>query len=368
MNILFLINFAGQGGSEKYVKDLMESLIHKNDNVILVYNEKGLLVEQVKNLGVKTIKLNMKNPFDIFSAIKLKNICIENNINIIHTQFARENYIAIFSKLLGAKIKIIYTSHINLNNNCFWKFTNKILIKQNSYIIAVCNSVKQLLIKNNYPSNKIKVIFNGVDFDEKLIKAKPYIRNEFSISKEEFVFVTLTRFSEEKGNMFLLKSIKYLSNITNIPFRVIFVGDGILLEESKNFVNQNNLENKVIFTGYRIDTKNILDESNVFINSSSSEALSFAIIEALSRGIPAIVTNVGGNIDIINDRTNCGLVVNYNDISAMANAMNTMLNEKEVYYNFCKNSREAVKINFDKSKNFDKTYDLYLNSIERRKK
>ena len=168
--------------------------------------------------------------------------------------------------------------------------------------------------------------------------------------------------------MFLLKSIKYLSNITNIPFRVIFVGDGILLEESKNFVNQNNLENKVIFTGYRTDTKNILDESNVFINSSSSEALSFAIIEALSRGIPAIVTNVGGNIDIINDRTNCGLVVNYNDISAMANAINTMLNEKEVYYNFCKNSREAVKINFDKSKNFDKTYDLYLNSIERRKK
>ena len=100
MNILFLINFAGQGGSEKYVKDLMESLIHKNDNVILVYNEKGLLVEQVINLGVKTIKLNMKNPFDIFSAIKLKNIFIKNNINIIHTQFARENYIAIFSKLL----------------------------------------------------------------------------------------------------------------------------------------------------------------------------------------------------------------------------------------------------------------------------
>ena len=355
MKVLYLINHAGNGGSEKYVRVLSEELIKKNVEVFFVYNESGLLVNQMENLGAKSYNLNMRSPFDLKSAKELARICTENNIDIIHAQFPRENYVAVLSKLYGCKAKIIYTSHINISNNLLWKATNFIVTRQNSAIVAVCNSVKSLLVSNKYPKDKIHVIFNGVEYED-------YEKEE--LPNSPFIFIVLARLSLEKGILFLLESVNTLSKDTDKSFKLMLAGDGPLEKEAKNYVKEHNLSNFVDFLGYTTTPQKVLSKGHVFINSSESEALSFAILEAMTIGLPIIATKVGGNPDIINKNTNCGTLVDYNKPLEMAKAMKSLMENESLYKELSKNSRIAIKTTFDIKIMIDKTYEMYKSVLK----
>ena len=361
MNILYLINYAGKGGSEKYVLSMAEYAISKGDKPFLLYNEHGPLVNQAEDLGVNCEQINMTNPFDIKAAKILSNYCKSHSIEIIHTQFARENYIAILSKkLFGNNTQIIHTCHINTENNSTWRFINKMLAGYNYKIIAVCNSVKNKLISNNYPAEKITVIFNGVPYRDKIEK-NTYTAEQLGISGKAFIFISLTRFSEEKGIFFLLESAKLLKENGN-HFALVIPGDGPLYEDALKYVHTNDLSDCIYMPGYRQDGEKLLLGSDCFINSSSSEALSFAILEAMEAGLPIIATNVGGNPDIINESTNCGLLVEYDNAKALSRAMANIMGDNFKTTQMAENSRKAIANIFNIDNSIKTTYTIYLES------
>jgi len=351
MNILYLINYAGKGGSEKYIKLLTEYAKAQGDNVFFAYNEVGLLVTQMEGIAKETLCLEMKSPFDLKAAKSLAKYCKTNKIDIIHTQFARENYISILSKkFYGNSAVIIHTCHINTPNNTLWRFMNKLFIKENFRTIAVCGSVRELLIANNYPADKVQLVYNGVYYRESLDKPPK--------NTNQFTFVSVTRFSEEKGIFFLLESAKLLKE-QSAEFTLTIAGDGPLYGEAKKFVEQHNLSENISLPGYCEDIQSLLLNSDCFINSSSSEALSFAILEAMEAGLPIIATNVGGNPDIINEKTNCGLLVAYGDSNEMANAMFHIMDKPENTLKMAENARKAIKEIFNVDNSIKTAYNIY---------
>lgn len=131
--------------------------------MFFAYNEEGLLSEQIKELKIPCVKIPMKGPFDLAAAKKISDYCNVNNIDVIHTQYPRENYIAILSKLFGCRARVIYTCHLTYYPPKIWNFTNKIMMRHDDRIIAVCNCGKRILCEIGAPENKIDVIFNGID-------------------------------------------------------------------------------------------------------------------------------------------------------------------------------------------------------------
>ena len=351
MNILYLINHAGKGGSEKYVKNMAEYAIAQGDDIFFIYNEDGQLTEQMKVLSKDISQLQMDSPTDLNAAKKLSLYCTLHGIDVIHTQFARENYIAVLSKTLyGNKSKIVHTCHINTPNNLVWKTMNKLLMGKNDKIIAVCNSVKDLLIKNNYPADKILLVHNGVSYREDFVRK---VRDDDRVK-----FISLMRFSEEKGVHFLLESAKQLLD-EGVEFCLTMAGDGPLYDEACAFALANGLSDVVSLPGYRSDVQELLAESDCFINASSSEALSFAILEAMESELCVIATDVGGNPDIVNEHTRCGMLVPYDDTMEMAKAMKYMMQNKEEREQMAKNAREVVKSTFSIDKLMKTTYNVY---------
>ena len=61
------------------------------------------------------------------------------------------------------------------------------------------------------------------------------------------------------------------------------------------------LDDTVIFTGYRPDAPRIASAFDVFVLPSVNEGLSIALIEAMSLGRPAVITNVGGLPEVVTD-------------------------------------------------------------------
>ncbi len=358
MKILYMINHAGKAGAEKYVLNLAKAYKDRAE-CFFVYNEEGLLLEQMKEEGIPTFWVKMRNPFDLDAAKKIAKICDENDIDIIHTHFPRENYIAILSRLFRKKTKVIYTCHLTLKTNFLWKICNKIITRHNAKIISVCNNGKDLMIGNGVPADIIEVIFNGLEYKEEVDRTST-IREEIGVGEDTFVATTLARYHIAKGLPYLVDSIAELEKIAKRDFRILIAGDGELFEEIKEKIHSLGLENKILQLGFRRDTQNILNGSDIFINSAKCfEALSFAILEALGTGLPVIATGIGGNPDIINEKTDCGFIVEYNNPKDMAQAINRLMEDKPLYDKFALNAKKAIKEVFNIDVLHEDIFNLY---------
>jgi glycosyltransferase involved in cell wall biosynthesis len=87
--------------------------------------------------------------------------------------------------------------------------------------------------------------------------------------------------------------------------------------------------------------------------------VSFSILEAMSFGLPVIATKVGGNSDVINETTNCGLLVRYGGAIPMAMAMEKMATDDKFRKLCSVNAVRAVRDRFNAAKTCENTYKLY---------
>lgn len=363
LRVLYLLNHAGKAGTERYVESLIRKLNNDRIKAYFAYNEEGLLVERLKALGVETFRIAMRNRFDVKAAKELSSLCKRLEIDMIHTQFLRENYIAILSRAFNPRVKVMYTNHFIWKNDAITRVSNRILTHFESYIIAVCNRGRDMMISNGISGSKIKVILNAVDPGYWQEPVQSTLRKEFGIPGDMFVLLCASRFAHDKGHRFLVNSLAELKRITDRKFKCVLAGDGPLLEEIKTLVKNLRLENEVIFTGFRSDIKNLYYGSDLYVNSSEHEALSFLIIEALASGLPVIATDMGGNSDIINSETNCGILVEYNDAKGMAEAIYRVMSDGQLMKSFKENALKAIMEKFNLDKMADQTYNLYMLSV-----
>lgn len=360
LKVLYLINHAGKAGTEKYVYNLVKTYSGNDTKCYFAYAEEGLLSRQMEEMGIESIKIPMKNPFDLKAAKKVAQYCRENNIDVIHTQYPRENYIALLSRKYYSGTRVVYTCHLTLKTSFLWKITNKIMTRDNHKIISVCNKGKELLIGNGVPEEKIDVVFNGIRPGETLAK-NPLKRKELGIDDDAFVITTLSRYHMAKGLDFFTDSVAELKKRTDKKFVVLFLGDGELFDEIKNQIQRLGLGNEIKQLGFRNDAAEILAASDLYVNSAKCfEALSFAILEAMNNSLPIVATDVGGNSDIVNSETNCGILVNYSDTNQMAEAIKTMMEDAEKYKMFAENAKKAVLERFNLDLLLEETYTKYF--------
>ncbi len=343
MKILYLINHAGKAGTEKYVYNLVKRFGGTETECYFAFNEAGQLSEQMDDLGIPCFQVEMKNPFDLKAAKKIAAICKANEIDIIHSHYPRENYIAVLSRLFYPKAKALYTCHLTLKTGFSWWITNKLITPHNAKIIAVCNNAKELLVQNGVNPKKIDVIFNGIPYDEEPKKPST-IREELGIDDDTFVISILARYHMSKGLDFLVNSIAELDKIIKRKYVMLIAGDGEYYDAIGKQIKELGLQDKVLQLGYRTDTENILYGSDAYVNSSKCyEALSFAILEAMSKYLPIVATNAGGNGDIVNEKTDCGFLVEYGDTKGFAEALNKLAEDNELCERFANNAKKATK-------------------------
>ena len=355
MNVLYLINYAGSGGTERYLFDLAAN--YARGKVFFIYNAGGRLREKISEAGIDAARVKMRGPLDIIAARRVAKYCARHNIKIIHTQFMRETYIALLAKLmLKNKIKIVYTCHIDAECNFIWRILNSALGKGIDRYIAVCGAVRRTMIKNKMPADKITIIHHGVGPSP---EPGTDIRGEAGIGADEFIFATLTRFTPEKGAAFLLTAIKKLKDMTSAPFRVLIAGEGPQFAELRELAAEYGIEREAVFLGYRTDSGNVLASAAVYLNTSESECLSYAILEAIGRGLPVIATDAGGNPDIVNDEYGCGFTVRYGDADALAERMLAFMNDAALVKETGERAKKTAAEKFDAARLRGETYKLY---------
>ena len=366
MKVLYLLNFAGKAGTERYVETLVRYL--SQDGLVqpfFAYNEGGLLVERLEEMGVPCRRVEMRRRFDKKAAKELAKLCEEWDIDLIHCHYLREHYTALLAKKYNKKIRVVYTNHFVLANDFVTRLSNRMMDKKQDQMIAVCNKGKEQLIANGWSGDRIQVIFNAVDMEAWAgDRSESTMRAELGLPEDRFVMLCASRFAEDKGHKYLIDSIKRLTELTAVPFTLVLAGDGPLLEPSKEQVKELGLEEQVKFIGFRKDIKNLYKGSDLYVNSSQHEALSFLIIEAMAAGLPVIATDMGGNSDIVNDEAGCGLLVEYDNPDSMAEAMKRFLEDPDFLARCRENALRTIQEKFEIHKMARATFEVYRKALE----
>ncbi|MBB6446835.1 glycosyltransferase [Bacillus benzoevorans] len=147
-------------------------------------------------------------------------------------------------------------------------------------IIAVSTSCKEAVAeKFPYMDNKISVINNIINIDRIREKAKEKI---FDIDKEKdkFMFVTVSRFSYEKGIDVAIKTAAELKR-AGCPFIWYFIGTGEDMEKIKMMVKERQLEDTCILLGEKTNPFPYVSLADIYIQTTRVEAHPITIAEAM---------------------------------------------------------------------------------------
>ena len=365
LKVLYLLNHAGKAGTERYVETLVKYLGGTKVEPYFAYNESGLLVERLEALGVPTRQLTMSSRFDRKAAKALAKLCEEWDIDLIHCHYLREHYIALLAKGYNKKIRVVYTNHFVLANNLVTRLSNRWMDRRQDQMIAVCNKGREQLMANGWKGGRIQVVFNGVDLEAWAGEGST-LRQELGIPDDRFVMLCASRFAHDKGHAYLIRSLARLKELSDRPFTMVLAGDGELLEPTKALAAELGLTgDEVKFIGFRKDIKNLYKGADLYVNSSEHEALSFLIIEAQAAGLPCIITDMGGNRDILEGPQQGGLLAVYDDPESMAGCMKRFL-EDPAFTALCReNAGKNIEARFEIHKLALDTFEIYEKAVAR---
>ncbi len=215
----------------------------------------------------------------------------------------------------------------------FLNFIKKTTVKRATHIIVPSEYLKKLVEGWGVKPDKIKIIYNSVKFDTPANLSKQEAKSKIGIQGD--LIITVARLVPWKGIDSLIKFMPDIKKI-NPNFKFLILGSGVEEGKLKKLIAKNNLENDVIMTG-RIPHKDIhlyYSAASLFVLNTSYEGLSHVVLDAMYYHLPIIITDSGGNKELILDDYN-GLLVQYNSRQEWLDAFKRLWNDKNLQKRLC---------------------------------
>ena len=300
MNIFFILPDLRGGGAERVCINLAHDWILRGHKVTFVLMKKrGEFLNNVSK-KIKIINLNKNKIRNLF--FPLLDFFLKKKPEVTLVQMWPLTSIAVLSWLASFKKgKLILVDHIHLSTSVekellipkrIFEFIINLTYKFSSKIIVVSKGVKSDLIKvNKNLSKKIKVIYNPIIHKNK----KKIINKNYLLSKKIWGKNTNNRILSvgslkiQKDYFNLIKAFSLLKNLNKS--KLLIVGDGPLKIDLKNYVQELNLKEKILFVNFKKNLDVFYQTADLFVVSSIWEGFSNVIVESLGFGLPVVSTN-----------------------------------------------------------------------------
>lgn len=327
----------------------------------------------------KVIPVNFeKNMFSLknfISAFKISKLIKKEKYSTISTHTILASFFTRLGIMLSLKKHplVINTVHGYLfdeNSNFIKKV---IMIVAEKFVrpvtdtILVMNSTDYEIAKkyNLYKKNLYSINGMGINaskFPFSTEENKSYLREKYNIPKDDFLLIYVAEFSKRKNQKFLIESLKGLISEGYNNVKLLLLGDGVLLDDMKQYSKTLGIEDNIIFKGYIKEVCNYYQISDICVSSSRIEGLPFNIMEAMSTGLPVIASKIKGHIDLVNPGEN-GFLYEYNNINEFCNHVKVLYNDRNLLNNMKISSHNLSK-NYSLESVFPKITRIMMNEIK----
>jgi glycosyltransferase involved in cell wall biosynthesis len=367
IKVINVITDTNIGGAGKILLSFLEKYDREKFDILVIIPTDSKLKEALEKIGVKYIEVEKiaDNSGGKEAIGQLLDIFKNEQPQIVHTH-------ASFGARRAAKkynnCAIIYTRHSVFDQpkykKCF-PFKHISGAINNYYcdkVIAVSPAAKDNIAELGVNPQKIQVIFNGIEPQQKLdLQTRQQIRQKWGIEENDFVVSIIARLEEVKGHQYVLQAAQKLKNIDK-NIKIIIAGTGSIEQKLRQDAVDLRLDN-IIFTGFIKEIYEIENITDLQINCSyGTEATSLSLLEGMSLAIPAVVSDFGGNPFVIENGIN-GLVIKKKDSDALTEAILEFKNNKELYKRCSDGSLKVFNEKFTAESMKNQIQDVYTDIL-----
>ena len=331
------------GGTGAYVYYLSNELMKNGYKICVVTGSDQTLDikvnEQLNVFFLKIPKMPVIKSFMLAASSyrKLNSVRGSVNVDITHANLPLTPNFAVppnFGKTLVCTVHSTWKgeaqairgepySRLNANEkfmvsfNWFLRIFEEKMLERANKIIAVSHFTKRELLEYyKVPERKIRVIHNGVNVNKfKPAQDKRKVKEELGFNPDDLTILSVGRLYARKGLFTLIESMPAVVNrFKNAKFIISGKGQSDEMRKLIAHAEKIGVKDSIIFTGYYPDKKlpKLYQAADVFAFSTFYEHHPFAVLEALSTGLPVVTTSVGGIPETIENGKNGFLVEPFN--------------------------------------------------------
>ena len=296
MKILYLTTSTELGGAEKALADLISSTATTHTVRVISLRPAGEIALGLQAQGIEVISFNLTKPTWPGKIIKKIQAQLNNfRPDLVHAFLYWGIELARIA-CAGRRIKLISSPHFDWSKRPLYQRALDFLLKGRDILtVAESFSTANYLVKHQkYPKEKVYLLPNGIDKtlffkDESLRK---HLREKYHFTADNIIFMQVARLEPVKNPMLLLQAFRNVVRLCPHA-RLIFVGEGSEHIKMEHFISESDLSLNVFLVGNQQNINEWLNLADIFVLSSNEESLPLALLEALSVGLPAVVSRTG---------------------------------------------------------------------------
>ncbi|MEV4560324.1 glycosyltransferase [Kitasatospora sp. NPDC049285] len=314
--VLWLAKGLGRGGAEQLLVNCARHADRSRFDIEVAYvlPYKDALVPALEQAGVAVHCLG-DAPGALWP-LRLRALLAERRYDLVHTHMPVPAVAARVLTVGRRSPRLVHTEHnVWERYRPATRWANALTYRRNAAVIAVSHAVGDTIARRR-PGDWLTVVHHGPDLGDAPSgpAARRAARAELGLPPDALVIGTVGNLTAKKDQATLLAAFALLRR-AHPDAVLVLVGAGPLEAELRSLAGES-----VVFAGSRADVPALLPGWDVFTLSSRQEGLPVALMEAMTSGLPAVVTRVGGMPEVLDDGEQ-GRLVPAGDPAALAAAL-----------------------------------------------
>lgn len=360
--------FPSIGGSGILATMLAIGMAERGHQVHFInYQRPALLNKQLANIYFHSIEVMPYQsfkylPYDTALLSAMLSLMKHIDLDIFHAHYIVPHATSAYFAKLASKsqrTKIIATMHgtdvFLLAKDPSYQDVIKYVLEQVNGVTAVSNFLKNLCINTLKLSRNIKTIYDFVDTDY----FKPDKDHKFRLTlakPEEKIILHVSNARSIKRVSDLIRAFAKIQK--KIPSQLVLVGDGPETRQLKIEASELKLTDKIKFIGASIQVAALYNAADVFVLPSEVEGFGMAALEAMSCGVPCVVTQCGGTKELVREGID-GLFIESGNIKDIEDKILTLLMNEPLRLTMGKQAREGAIERFEKNQILEQYLQFY---------
>jgi glycosyltransferase involved in cell wall biosynthesis len=327
------------GGGEAQVLGLLTYLAAKGHHNDLLAHPNGLLFARCQTLDMRARPIVMRNDLDVRCVLPVRRLIHRMCYDVVHFHTKRAHALALWLPRGKRRPKYVVTRRMDYPESRTW-YTNCLYNRRVDGVVAISQTIAQLLRSAGVDQDKIRCISSGTDS-----RAFENIPARGGASSDDVTVVgCLAGLDARKGHRYLLEAVALLKT-EGAKVHCQIAGDGPLRAPLEAEVDRLGLHEEVRFLGFITDTAAFFAGVDLFAMPSLYEGLGVAALEAMAAGRPVVATRVGGLTESVLDGVT-GFLVPPRDVAALAAAIAKLVRSRSLAQAMGQRGRERARQHF----------------------
>jgi glycosyltransferase involved in cell wall biosynthesis len=364
LRVGFVVHVMQVAGAEVLVAETIRRLKGQIAPTVFCLDDIGRIGEQLRAEGVDVVCLGRRPGRDWRVAWRLARAVSSRQVDVLHAhQYTPFFYSALARCLLAGRVRLVLTEHGRHYPDVvrpLRRAVNRLVLNHLANAVNACCrfSADGLSVVDGFAARRIEVIENGIDISRyQPVSDRGELRRRLGLDPARRYVVCVARFHPVKDHATLLWAFAAVAK-HRPDVELLLAGDGPLRGELELLTGELGVSGRVHFLGVRGDVPDVLRAADVFALTSVSEAASLTLLEAMASNLPVVVTNVGGNPEIVRDGVE-GWLVPRGDAAAAAGALGRLLDDPPQRMTMGRAGRARVEERYLLQRTIDSYYNLY---------